>query len=193
MRKCLAFAALAILGAATPGCGGDSSPTLSPEPEHRASTRRVALAGISLALPAGWDGHSYARAPADKVGSTQRVIQASSEKLPQKRAEDDLARLAATSLSHDGILVIIWDHEGEPINSDDYTASTRPLRLKEEDFREDAFEGMVSGHAGLMRDVRIKGRFLKLFVEAGREVPMQPQLAQVNSLLASLAVDPSQA
>ena len=178
-----------VIGLAGGGCGAESThaPIGGESPTDRPTARHVSLEGLSLALPIGWDGYSYVRAPADGIGRDQRVIQVSNQTFPERRPQDDLARQMATRLDHDGILVVVWDHEHDVANIDDY--SSGPLRLGRDDFRSPAFEGMSSGHSGLMRDLRVGGRFLRLFVELGALEPSSEQLTAVNAVLASLKVE----
>jgi hypothetical protein len=182
-RLAVVAAAVAFLDV---GCGGEQAAEQATQPMAKpviAGPRQLGSRyGISVRLPAGWDG---------RLG--RGVLHAASFPLPPEAS--GWAAKASKRLAADDALVLLFENgpgRSPPLEVAGYPELSGPLRLDAGDF--EPFDGVTedsraTGHGFARRTLQLSGRFFVLFAEAGERIPSASVLSGLNELLASLVVE----
>jgi hypothetical protein len=177
-RRALVAATLALCVAA---CGTEQAPRDTTEQGAAGTHELGPRYGITVTLPAGWDGRL-----------SRGALHAANFALPPDAPGWPFE--AGKRLATQDVLLQLFENEprdAPPEELSDYRELSGPLRLGARDF--EPFDGVTedsraSGHGFAQRPFRVSGRLFVLFAEAGERVPSGPVLAGVNELLASLEV-----
>lgn len=141
--------------------------------------------GISVTLPAGWDG---------RLG--RGALHAAS--FPLAAGLSPWTPEAGRQMRADDVLVAVFEDEprrGPRLEVADYPELSGPLRLDADDF--EPFDGITensraTGHGYARRTFQVSGRFFVLFAEAGERGPSPSLLGAINELFGSFAVEPGE-
>jgi hypothetical protein len=136
--------------------------------------------GVSLALPAGWDGR-IGRRPGGYA-----VAHAASFPLP---AEDgDFATAAAARLPAGGVVVVLVEYEPALAGIGLFAPVGPPARLAARDFSAATLLRRLPGQAGLQRFFSHAGRAFCLYVVVGSPAPDPALAARASDVLAGLGL-----
>jgi hypothetical protein len=187
VRRLRQLAALAALAGLTTGCGAEQAAEQARQADgERVSATSRSLGpryGITITLPAGWDG----RLERGALSAASFPLAADlSPWTPKARKE----------IRADDVLLTVLEDEprrSPPLEVADYSELSGPLRLDADDF--EPFDGITedsraTGHGYARRTFQVAGRFFVLFAEAGARVPSGSLLGALNDLLESFAVEP---
>jgi hypothetical protein len=182
-----AVAALILLaGVAVPlalvsGLGEDR--TLAP-----GGARQIAGYGLRVDLPEGWDGRI--RGPAGV--SFGPHLHAANFELPEP--DDDVASAARGGMNEGQVTIVVIDVTTALARDvrgpqDRYEPIELPVSIRAEDFT-DRVEAVDPDHASARRQFSVEGRSLEVRVEFGTDPAPDPLVAEANTVLSTLSVEP---
>ena len=140
--------------------------------------------GLSVDLPPGWDGSIARRSDAGALP----VLHASSMPLPAGRA--DSGGGAVERLGWGESFVCLLEHEPACAATALFAAEGVPVPLAPDSFTGHALQGMRPVQSGTQRFFSVHGRAFCLFVALGEHARRHRLLPPVNSVLATLAIEP---
>jgi hypothetical protein len=166
-------------------CGGGSPSPQTGEKGPKTVSQTLGSRGVSLELPAGWEGRIYQR-PTDQLTG----VQAANSPLPLE--DNDINETAQRTMGSDGILLILLVADGPPgpnVHTGAYLPTELPIRIQRSDFQSlKGFPAPVEAK----RSLTINNRAVLVFAAFGRANPTEPMLNAVNDIIESLAIGPVQ-
>jgi hypothetical protein len=145
---------------------------------------RLHAYGLSVDPPTGWDAHVYRRQTDD--GSTAYpVMHAANFPLPRRRGDFGIG--AVERMSHEHVLVVIFEYEPGAAHTPLFRATARP-RPRTQDFRPEQLQRTVAGQSGAQWFYTEAGRPFCLYVVIGGHSRRGRLLPDVHRLLDSLTV-----
>jgi hypothetical protein len=146
--------------------------------------------GITVDLPAGWEGEIYQREPAvdglrpQGVGEPP-VVHAATFGLPPERG--DFGNGAVDLMGGDDIFISLFEYEPAAAGTPLFAASGIP-RLDDADFDPGTLQRAFPGHSGCQRFFHVGQRAFCLYVVLGRHRFRTASIRRVNAFLESLQV-----
>jgi hypothetical protein len=145
---------------------------------------RLHAFGLTVEPPTGWDAHVYKRNPDD--GSTAYpVVHAANFPLPRRRGDFGVG--AVERMSHDHVLVVIFEYEPAAAGTPLFRTKGRP-RPRTQDFKPEQLQRTVPGQSGAQWFYTEGGRPFCLYVVMGGHSRRGRLLPDVQRLLDSLTV-----
>lgn len=143
-------------------------------------------AGITVDLPAGWDGGIAASATMDDGAVRQSVTHLANFPLPEQRG--DYGGGAVTHMGWTDILVVLL--EFDPVSTAQPLFSLRglPRVLRSTDFGRDTLQHRIEGQGGCQLFFQEAGRAFCLYVVLGSYVDREDLIPAVNDLLARVHI-----
>ncbi len=137
-------------------------------------------AGISVDLPAGWEGSI--RLPATLPDGARRhsVTHLANFPLPSVRGEYGSG--AVELMSNGDVLIVLLEFGPESAGTALF-GKTRPASLRASDFSRDTLQQRVEGHGGCQRFFTESGRAFCLYVVVGDYIDRVDVLESINSVL----------
>ena len=145
----------------------------------------VSGAGISVDLPAGWEGSI--RPPATLPDGAQRhsVTHLANFPLPPVRGEYGSG--AVDLMSNGDVLIVLLEFGPESAGTPLFD-KTRPPFLRANDFSRDTLQQRVEGHGGCQRFFTEAGRPFCLYVVVGDHIDRVDVLESINSVLGGISI-----
>ena len=140
----------------------------------------LAAYGVTLELPAGWDGRI-----AERPGGLT-VAHAATFALPAQ--DGDFALGTTQKLPPGGVVVALVEYERKLAGTPLFAAQGPPDRLAASDFSPVTLLRRVAGQSGLQRFFTTAGRAFCLYVVVGSSRPSPALAAQASAVASSLRV-----
>jgi hypothetical protein len=147
--------------------------------------------GLSLELPAGWEG-GVAGPRGSDYGP---FLQAANHPLAPPES-DPFATTTRRELAHDDVTLVLIEYTRslaerglEPGEKGNFPVEELPISIREEDFQS-SFEGVSDLHDFARRTFTINGRSFDLWVEFGQKPAPGSLVSAVDEVLATLRVEP---
>lgn len=146
--------------------------------------------GITVDLPAGWEGEIYQRPPVadglrpQGVGEPP-VVHAASFSLPPERG--DFGNGAVDVMAGDDIFISLFEYERDAARTPLFAASGIP-RLDDADFDPGALQRGFPGHSGCQRFFHVGDRAFCLYVVLGSHRFRSRLVRRVNAVLDGLRI-----
>lgn len=145
---------------------------------------RMAAFGMTVRLPAAWDGRLYRRHASDG-DETYPVLHAATFPLPNTRG--DYGSGAVDVMGTDDVFVAL--REFDPSSADTALFATKGMpRLRPQDFSPHMLQRPMLGQSGCQRFFRLRGRPFCLYVVLGSHARRVPLARRANELIAGLEV-----
>ena len=145
---------------------------------------RLAMHGLALDLPRGWDARIYRRA-ADVAGSTtQAVMHAASFALPEDR--EDFGGGAVELMRDADVLVMLIEYDPEATATPLFARQGMPRELPASVFASNHLQRALPGQAGTQVFFSEGGRAFCLYVVIGSAANRLALAERVNALLATV-------
>lgn len=162
-----------------------------------ARARTLRAHGLSVVVPAGWDG-SITRpwgdpntAPTEDVGpmgTANPVLHVASFPLPSVRG--DFGGGAVETMAPTDIFVALVEYDPEAGSSPLFKGSAMRRPLVEGDFNRATMHRPIPGHSGHQQFFRSGGRAFSLYVALGGHRLRRTQLPRVNLVVGSITITP---
>jgi hypothetical protein len=144
---------------------------------------RLNAHGISLELPAGWDGRIGRRVDGYAV--------AHAASFPLPAGDGDFAVATTARLPAGGIVVVLVEYEPALAGSGLFAPAGPPVALDPHEFGTSTLLRRLPGQAGLQRFFSHAGRAFCLYVVVGSARPDAGLAAQATAVVASLGLGPA--
>jgi hypothetical protein len=138
--------------------------------------------GISVDLPAGWDGVIYRRDGGDPT------VHAGNFPLPANDA--DFGSLAIAAMPSSGIFLVLTQYEISTSGTGLFAHQGLPAPLPERALRRRAFTRLQAGRLGTQRFCTVSGRPFCLYVVVGTNPSPGSLLGQANDVLSTVTIEP---
>ena len=163
----------------------------------------LAAQGVSIELPAGWDGRIYGRSRLEIIGSDEPPISALAVPAEQHfarvhtanfalPAEDgDFGAAATSKMGRNGVFASLVEYQpgdGLVPGVGLFAEAGPPPSLRRRDFRPDALLRALPGQAGAQRFFTANGRPFCLYTVLGSYARADQLLGELNPVLASLRI-----
>ena len=157
--------------------------------------------GISVTLPAGWEGRVFKRPvagelrasaadgpPAPLGETTNAVVHLSTIPLPP--GIGDFGSEAVPDLGTDDVLVVLFEHDAASASQPLFARAGVPRELSADDFSPDVMQRAIPGQAGVQVFCNEGGRALCLYVVIGSFNNRRRLVPRVNEVLAAIDIEP---
>jgi len=154
--------------------------------------------GVSVALPSGWEGEVFNRAPEVDGRSLQgpagdsevarNVVHLANFALPAERG--DFGSGAVELMSSGALMVILFEHGPESVDMPLFARAGVP-QLTTEEFHPQQMQRTLSGQSGRQIFFNVNGRAFCLYVVLGSHRQREVLVPLVNNVLASLEIEPA--
>lgn len=149
---------------------------------------RLAQAGISVDVPAGWegsiDGGGFRQLSSGATEPT--LMHVGSFPLPAGRGSFGSG---ATELMNTGdILIVLFEYGPESANTALFASEGIPQSLSPDDFDRNALQHAIAGQSGVQRFFTEAGRAFCLYVVLGSHIDRADLVPRVNEVLASMEI-----
>jgi hypothetical protein len=139
-------------------------------------SRQLTRYGLSIVLPAGWDGVAFRR-----VGGLP-ILHAANFRLP--RADDDAATAAIKKMRKASVLIVLLESRKAP---DHWQPLAGPPQVTRRDFLS-LSKGVPPTHAFARMLFMTRQRYFQLWVQFGTRPAPTSVLKQANRVLRSLTI-----
>lgn len=143
---------------------------------------RMAGFGMTLELPAAWDGRLYRRHATDGE-ETYPVLHAATFPLPNDRG--DYGSGAVDVMGPRDVFVALREFDRASANTALFAAAGMP-KLRPGDFSPHMLQRPMLGQSGCQRFFRLRGRPFCLYVVLGSHSRRVPLVRRANELIAGL-------
>jgi uncharacterized surface protein with fasciclin (FAS1) repeats len=155
--------------------------------------------GISVTVPAGWEGRVFRRPSSGEVasaadgppaprGETARaVVHVSTIPLPADTG--DFASSAVELLGRDDALIVLFEYDPASANEPLFAARGMPRSLRADDFSPNVLQRAIRGQAGVQRFFQESGRAFCLYVVLGSLANRNRLAAGVNQVLSTFELE----
>jgi hypothetical protein len=152
-----------------------------------ASNARIAQLGLSVGLPAGWDGGIYRR-PALPGETTHPVLHASTVPLPPSRG--DFGGGAVEQLGVNDVFIALLEYDPASAGQALYRATGGVPGVTPDLFSPVALQRLIAPQAGCQQFFTVGGRAFCLYVVIGNFANRYRLSALANSVLSGLQIQP---
>jgi hypothetical protein len=162
-----------------------------------ARARTMRAHGLSVVVPAGWDGAitrpegAPNSAPTEDVGpmgTANPILHVSSFPLPRVRG--DYGGGAVETMSPTDIFIALVEFDPDAGASALFKAAAMRRPLAEGDFSRATMHRPIPGHSGHQQFFRSGGRAFALYVALGGHRLRRMQVPRVNLVVESIRIDP---
>lgn len=143
-------------------------------------------AGISVELPAGWDGGIAEAAVLDDGAVRRSVTHLASFPLPERRG--DYGGGAVESMAWTDVLVVLLEFDPGSTTRSLFTRHGIPRSLRASDFGRDNLQRRIEGQGGCQVFFQVAGRAFCLYVVLGSFVDREDLLPRVNDVLSRIEI-----
>ncbi len=143
--------------------------------------------GLAVGLPAGWEGRIQRRLATAASEQTHAVVHLANFALPEER--DDFGGGVTPAMRSSDVLVVLFEYGPESAGSRLFAAQGMP-RVSADMFGSKRLQRPLPGQLGCQRFFTANGRQFCLYVVAGSRVYLARIVAEVNAVLADVAVGP---
>lgn len=146
---------------------------------------RLSAYGLTVELPAGWDGRLFGR---DIAGGSRAALHAATFPLPAERG--DFGSGAVDLMGPDDVLVVVLEYDPAQAGRGLFAGDGLPVPLDSGAFTPGALQRAIAGQAGLQSFFSVGDRAFCLYVvigqasTGGRDRPVE----RANDLLRGLTV-----
>ncbi len=156
--------------------------------------------GVTVDLPAGWDGRIFRRpeqgetnaadagSPAPSGATTQAVVHLASVALPSTIG--DFGSGAVDQLGANDVLVVLFEYDAASAGTKLFTGQGLPRALDATAFSPNVLQRRLRGQAGTQIFFTEAGRPFSLYVVLGSYNNRTELVPMVNDLLGTIRVDP---
>lgn len=144
--------------------------------------------GLTVDLPRGWEGSVFRRSPGAGE-ETHPVLHAGSFPLPPDRG--DYGNGAVEVMKGRDVFIALLEDHPSSAGAALYAARALPRSLKPASFNPATLQRAIPGHAGTQVFCTESGRPFCLYVVLGSWALARLGVARVNSVLATLRVEPA--
>lgn len=145
--------------------------------------------GISVLLPAGWDGEIFLRDldgdPTDAVTDNRPVLHCANFPLPADRG--DFGSRAVESMDRPAIFLAVIEYDEASATSPLFS-NPLPSRLEDREFGPTHLQRPMPGQAGAQRFVNANGRSFCIYAVLGSYAMRRVLVPELNTVLGTLAV-----
>ncbi|NNE72364.1 MAG: hypothetical protein HKN26_01735 [Acidimicrobiales bacterium] len=157
---------------------------------NRRSSTELEAFGLTVALPAGWDGEIFKR-PVDfastaAAGTEAPSLHAANFSLPAERG--DFGSGAVDIMGRRGVLVCLNEYDAESARSVLFSAEGVPQSLHPDDFATDTLQRPQAGQAGAQRFFHVGDRGFCLYVVIGSHSLRAMLVPVANEVLAGIKI-----
>ena len=158
----------------------------------------LASNGLSIELPAGWEGEIFDRAPMAEeanrslglssegdVEEARNVVHIGNFALPSERG--DFGSGAVELMNSGAVLVILFEHGPESADTELFSSSGVP-QLTPDEFHPQQMQRTLQGQSGRQIFFNVNGRAFCLYVVLGSHRQRGMLVPLVNEVLASLDI-----
>lgn len=149
---------------------------------------RIAKAGISVDLPAGWEG-SISGGGFKLLADGAReptVMHVASFPLPPHRATFGVG--AVELMNNRDVFILLFEYGEESVGTPLFASEGIPRELLPGDFDRHRLQHPVAGQSGLQHFFTHNGRAFCLYVVLGSHIDRADLVGRVNSVLATLEI-----
>ncbi len=147
--------------------------------------------GISVDLPAGWEGRIYQSQASDSElragGISSSILHASNIALPADPG--DFGSGAIAYLHAQGVFFSLFEYDREAINKALFSHQGIPHPLRESDLSPARLQRQLSGQAGAQLFFQDAGRAFCLYVVIGDYNARLQLLPIINQLIGSIGIE----
>lgn len=156
--------------------------------------------GVDIALPRGWEGEIYNRAPVVDGRSLQtpgatnpdevarNVIHVANFALPAERG--DFGSGAVEIMNSGAILIVLFEHGPESVDTPLFARTGIPV-LTPEEFDPQQMQRTLSGQSGRQIFFNANGRAFCLYVVLGAHRQREVLVPLANDVLQSIVIEPA--
>jgi hypothetical protein len=156
--------------------------------------------GVDIALPAGWEGEIFNRAPVvdgrslQTPGSTnpnevaRNVIHVANFALPSERG--DFGSGAVEIMNSGAILIVLFEHGPESLGTPLFARTGIPV-LTAEEFDPQQMQRTLSGQSGRQIFFNQNGRAFCLYVVLGSHRQREVLVPLANEVLQAIEIEPA--
>jgi hypothetical protein len=148
---------------------------------------RLAAQGLAVGVPAGWEARIQRRPLSVANEQTHAVVHLANFALPEPR--DDFGGGVTPSMRSADVFVVLFEYGPDALGKPLFAAQGVP-RMTAEMFGSRRLQRPLPGQLGCQRFFTARGRAFCLYVVAGSRAYLPRILAEVNSVLADLDVEP---
>ncbi|HVF18918.1 MAG TPA: hypothetical protein VNA14_01575 [Mycobacteriales bacterium] len=149
---------------------------------------KLAHRGLGVDLPPGWDARIYRRAERVEEATTHAVLHAANFGLPPDRGDFGSGAVELMGPSH--VLVVLLEHHPDAASTPLFANRGMPRRLTPAMFSPHQLQRTIGGQAGTQVFFHEAGRAFCLYVVLGSYLRGPALVPLVNTVLASLAIEP---
>jgi hypothetical protein len=147
--------------------------------------------GVSVTLPAGWEGRILRRGPEGEVtpaadGAATVVAHAATFPIPPEMG--DFGGGAVTSMATNDVLVVLFEHGPESVGTPLFASQGIPT-LRPADASPGVLRMMLEGQSGIQRFFTANDRAFCLYVVLGSHRRRIGLVGVANELLRTLRID----
>jgi uncharacterized surface protein with fasciclin (FAS1) repeats len=155
--------------------------------------------GISVTVPAGWEGRVFRRPSSGEVSSaadgppapkgeiTRAVVHVSTIPLPTDTG--DFASSAVELLGREDALIVLFEYDPASVSEPLFAARGMPRSLRPDDFSPNVLQRAIRGQGGLQRFFQESGRAFCLYVVLGSLANRNRSVARVNEVLSTFELE----
>ena len=151
----------------------------------------LAAHGMSVLLPAGWDGEIFLRDldgdPTDAVADNKPVLHCANFPLPADRG--DFGSRAVEAMDRPAVFLAVLEYDNASATSPLFS-NPLPGRLEEREFGPTNLQRPMPGQAGAQRFVNHGGRAFCVYAVLGSYAMRSVLVPEINAVLGTLTVDP---
>lgn len=147
---------------------------------------RLSAAGISVDLPAGWEGGIAEAATLDDGAVRRSVTHVANFPLPTSRG--DYGGGAVESMGWNDVLIVLLEFSPASTAQPLFKAQGMPRVLRPSDFSRDTLQRRVEGHGGSQHFFRESGRAFCLYVVVGSHTDRADLIPAINDVLAGFTI-----
>jgi len=146
-----------------------------PAAEATVGPVRIARYGVSVTVPARWDGRIYRR-----PGGLP-ILHVANFRLPAN--DDDPGTKASVRMGSRGIFIVVLERDAKT----GFTHMRLPIQIRRSDFLP-GFKGIPVSHAFTQRRFETSNRSFSLWVQFGRRKLSNAMLSRANTVIGTLLI-----
>ncbi|HET6793465.1 MAG TPA: hypothetical protein VFH45_03425 [Acidimicrobiales bacterium] len=150
---------------------------------------RISAYGITVDVPAGWDGRIYRR-EADVGETTHAALHVASFPLPGRRG--DFGSGAVEAMTADDVLLVLLEYHPDSAGAPLFQSSV-PVSLDPAAFSGSSLQRPLAGQGGMQRFCTASGRAFCLYAVLGNLAARGRLVPRLDGVLATLSVAPAAA
>ena len=150
---------------------------------------RLTGSRFTIDLPIGWEGQVDDGLQLLADGAVRPTV-AHLANFPLPPGRGDFGGGAIQVMRPGDALIVLFEYGPESAGTALFASEGIPRYVRSKDFDRDVLHMSVSGMSGLQRFFTVNGRPFCLYVVVGSHIDRADVLPQINSVLATLEVDP---